>query len=79
MTAGSMSRALLALLCTTVYMYRHTYVHTRLPRTYTMSCRPVEGGPACLAMAGQVFEKVGSQNLYEIDVFWSRISNPDEE
>ena len=30
-------------------------------------------------MAGQVFEKIGSRNSCEIDVFWSRISIPDEE
>ena len=38
--------------------------------------RAVEGSPA---MAGQVFEKIGSQNLCEVDVFWSRISDPDDE
>ena len=30
-------------------------------------------------MAGQVFEEIGSRNSCEINVFWSRISIPDEE
>ena len=29
-------------------------------------------------MPEQVFEKIGSRNSCEIDVFWSRTSNPDE-